>query len=229
MKGHEQIEELLAMEALGALDDEDAPTLSRALAEHGPDCAECAQLRRELGEVAGRLAFALDPASVREEIQEDILRAGPSKPLRRVRMIRPGLVAAAAAILVAVGAVGGYLLAPRQQPEIAELARFLARSDVRVVRFDGDEGNLAAAVAPREGYLFGSNLPALPEGRTYELWMIRGQSPVKGLCLEPREGVVLAGFQANLAGSDALAVTVESASCPSQPTTDPIFLAPLEV
>jgi anti-sigma-K factor RskA len=229
MRDHERIEELLALEALGALEEEDARALSRALEEHGPDCSECARLRRDLGDVAGRLAFALDPVVVKEEIREDILRAGRERPLRRVLVLRRGLIAAAAALLVLVGAVGGYVLAPRQQPETAALAAFLARPDVRVVRFEGARGNLAAAISAREGFLFGSELPPVPESRVYELWMIRGETPVRGVCVQPRDGVVVARFEGAVTASDVLAVTVESESCPSSPTTDPLFVAPLQV
>jgi anti-sigma-K factor RskA len=230
MTDHDRIEELLALEALDALEEEDAEALARALEQHGPDCPECARLRRELGDVAGRLAFALDPVVVRDEIRENILgeeRRG--RALRRAILLRPGLVAAAAAVLVVVGALGGYLLAPRQQPEVAALAEFLARPDVRVVRFEGAAGNLAAAVTSREGFLFGSGLPPVPEARVYELWMIRGETPVRGVCVEPRDGVVVARFEGAVTASDVLAVTVESDSCPSSPTTDPIFVAPLQV
>lgn len=229
MRDHDRIEELLTLEVLGVIESEDAEALARALEEHGLDCPECAQLRRKLGDVAGRLAFALDPVAVREEIREDILTAEPGKPLRLARKWRTALVAVAAAVLVVLGAVGGYLLAPRQQPEVAALARFLSRPDVRVVRFEGSGGNLAAAVAPREGFLFGSELPSPPEGRVYELWMIRGDTPVRGLCVEPRDGVIVARFEGAVTASDVLAVTVESVSCPSSPTTDPIYVAPVQI
>lgn len=229
MTDHDQIEELLALEALSALESEDAETLARALEDHGPDCPECAGLRRELGDVAGRLAFALDPVAVRDEIREDILRAGPERQLRRALILRPRLVAAAAAVLVAVGALGGFLLAPRQQPDVAALAEFLSRQDVRVVRFEGAAGHVAAAVAPREGFLFASDLPPIPGGRVYELWMIRGETPVRGLCVEPRDGTVVARFEGAVGASDVLAVTVESESCPTSPTTEPIFVATLQV
>jgi anti-sigma-K factor RskA len=228
MRDHDRIEELLTLEVLGVIESEDAEALAQALEEHGLDCPKCAQLRRELGDVGGRLAFALDPVAVREEIREDILSAEPGKPPRLARKWRTTLVAAAA-VLVALGAVGGYLLAPRQQPDVEALARFLSRPDVRVVRFEGSGGNLAAAVAPREGFLFGSELPFPPEGRVYELWMIRGDTPVRGLCVEPREGIVVARWEGAVAASDVLAVTVESASCPSSPTTDPIYVAPLQI
>jgi anti-sigma-K factor RskA len=229
MMDHERVEELLTLDALGGLESEDAEALARDLAEHGPDCRECARLRRELGDVGGRLAFALDPVPVRADIRENILSAEPGKLLRRVRVFRPSLVAAAAAVLVAVGALGGYLMAPSQQPDVAALAEFLSRSDVRVVRFEGADGNVAAAVAPREGFLFASDMPPLPSGRVYELWMIRGETPVRGLCVEPRDGVVVARFEGPITASDVLAVTVESESCPSSPTTDPLFVAPLQV
>jgi anti-sigma-K factor RskA len=226
MKSHEQIEELLAAEALGALDADDAEALSRLLVEHGPECAECRRLRRAYGDVAGRLAFAVDPAPVREAMAEEVLRA--ERPPHREWGLRAALVGAAAAALIAVGAVGGYLLAPAQEADVTELARFLARPDVRVVRFQGPSGNLGAAVAPGEGFLVGSDLPALAEGRVYELWAIRGRTPVRSACVEPRGGVVVARFEADLSGSDALAVTVEPETCPSRPSTAPLYQAPLQ-
>jgi hypothetical protein len=225
MKSHESIEELLAAEALDALDADDAEALSRLLAEHGPECAECRRLRRAYGDVAGRLAFALDPTPVREGMAEGVLRA--ERP-GRVRGLRAALVGAAAAALLAVGAAGGYLLAPRPDADVTELARFLARPDVRVVRFQGPSGNLGAAVAPGEGFLVGSDLPALAEGRVYELWAIRGRTAVRSACVEPRGDVVVARFEADLSGSDALAVTVEPETCPSRPSTAPLYQAPLQ-
>jgi hypothetical protein len=225
MRSHERIEELLAAEALGALDADDAEALSRLLAEHGPECTECRRLRRAYADVAGRLAFVLDPAPVREGMAEDVLRAGRPGPVRR---LRAALVGVAAAALLVVGAVGGYLLAPRQDADLTELARFLARPDVRVVRFQGPSGNLGAAVAPGEGFLVGSDLPDLAEGRVYELWAIRGRTPVRSACVEPQGDVVVARFEADLSGSDALAVTVEPETCPSRPSTAPLYQAPLQ-
>jgi hypothetical protein len=226
MRDPERIEELLALEALDALDGEDVEELGRALEEQGPEGAEWARLRRAYGDVAGRLAFALDPVVVRDDLPGDILSERQAKPMRRVSVLRASLVAGVAAVLVAAGAVGGYLFAPRQAAEVADLGRFLARADVQVFRFEGRSGSLVAAVAPQEGFLVGSDLPALPGERVYELWIVRDQTHSKGLCFEPRDGTVAAHFQADVRGSDALAVTAESASCPSQPTTKPIFLLP---
>lgn len=229
MRDHDRIEELLTLEALDALENEDAAALTQALHEHGPDCSECARLQRELGDAGGRLAFALDPVAVRVGLREDILSAQPGRLLRRVLVLRRGVAALAAATLVILGAVGGYLLSPRPQPEVAALAGFLSRPGVRVVRFEGTGANVSAAVGPGEGFLLASDLESPPEGRVYELWMIRGTTPVRGLCVEPRDGVVVAPFEGPITTSDVLAVTVESDSCPSSPTTEPIFVAPLQV
>jgi Anti-sigma-K factor rskA len=228
MTHNERVEELLALEALDALDDEDGKALSRALAEHIPDCSECARLRREFGDAAGRLAFALHPVAVREEIVEDILRAERGIPIRRARKWRTAFVVAAAVVLVAVGAGGGYLLALSGKPDVSAVARFLARADVRLVRFEGAQGDLAAAVAPDEGFLFGSDIPALPEGRVYELWVIRDGAAVKGGCVEPRDGIVAAWFEADVSRGDALAVTIEPTSCLARPSTEPVYVAQLQ-
>ena len=59
-RDHALIDELLAVRALGGLDEDDAAVLERELAAHG-DCAECRRLEAEHTEVAGMLALALDP------------------------------------------------------------------------------------------------------------------------------------------------------------------------
>jgi len=127
MSDHERIEELLALEALDALELEGEEALAREVEAHGPDCEACAVLRREYRNAAGRLPFALDPVAVRDELGEDILKAGrpvllarPAGPLRG-RRLRALFVAAAAAAFAALGAVGGYVLAPRQDTEAAVL------------------------------------------------------------------------------------------------------------
>lgn len=232
MRDHERIEELLALEALEALDARAAEALARELAGHGPSCPECHRLRREYGDVGGRLAFALEPMPVPEEIVEEILRSreeAPFVPVPRRRSVGRALLGAAAAVvLFVVAAAGGYLLGVRQGPDALALAEFLSRPDVQVVRFDGTGGDLAAAVAPGAGgYLFGSNLAPLPEDRLYALWMIRRGSAVRGACLIPEHGSLLAPVDIDVTGAELLAVTVESTACPSQPTSDPILTAPL--
>jgi hypothetical protein len=100
--------------------------------------------------------------------------------------------------------------------------------DARVVVFEGEgEGALALAYRPgnRGVYLVGS-LDPQPGDRAYELWTFRGDTPVPGGCFRPgADGSVFEFLDAEIEPTPLMAVTVESASCPSAPTTDPILIA----
>jgi hypothetical protein len=240
-RDHSAIEELLSVEVLGGLDDRDREALYREMAEHGPECPECRALRVELREIAGRLAFALDPMPVREGLEDETVALartqGEAVPLRRVRGGRAGLwltrkrhrrginplIAAAAAVVLFLG---GWLA--REVITAGGPAFDVAKA--RVVAFQGEAGNLAVAYRPGQtgAYVFGSNLEAPPSDRVYEVWMFQDGTPVRGACFRPESGgTLLTYLDANLETSQQMAVTVESASCPSAPTTQPIFTADL--
>ena len=241
-RDHALIEELLSVDALDGLDDADRALLDRERTAHGA-CEECATLEAELSEVAGRLGLSLEPVSVRAGMVDDILgtagRPGissesPGEPgrletvpvdlERRGRRAGPpwrGLVAVAAAFVLFAG---GWLVHDATSSGGGELA------GARFVRFEGEAGTLAIAYEPgRSGVLlFGSDLPDPGEDRVYEIWMIAGEDPpVSGGCLRPDDGRILIFVDADVATADLMAVTVEPASCPSAPTTDPVLTAPL--
>jgi hypothetical protein len=98
-----------------------------------------------------------------------------------------------------------------------------------IVAFQGERGELAMAYTPGErgALVWGAGLPDPGGGKTYELWMIEGGNPVRGACLAPTDGAVAAYLDADLSSAELMAVTVESAECPSAPTTNPIFTAEL--
>ena len=243
MRDHSAIEELLSAEVLGGLDDRDREALYREMGEHGPDCAECRQLRDEYGEVAGRLAFAMDPAPIRPELEEETVELarmrGEAVPYRRVRGGRAGLwlvrrrhrrphilrplVAAAAAVLLFFGGWAARDLIEGGGPPFDV-------TTARVVTFQGEAGDLAVAYRPGQtgAYVFGSNLQAPPSNRVYEVWMFQEGTPVRGACFRPKPGgTSLTYLDANLETAQQMAVTVESPSCPSAPTTQPILTADL--
>jgi hypothetical protein len=229
MWDHERIEELISARALGGLEPDEGATLASLMEEHGPDCAECARLQAESAEVAGRLAFALDPAPVRPGLEDETvgLALGSSEPApvptrrRRARLrLRPLVAAAAALVLFAGGWVLGATLS--EEPGVP--------SNATVVAFEGEPGSgtLSVAYTPGEAgaYLLGSDLPAPPEGRVYELWMIQDGAPVAGPCLVPSaDGSLFAFVDAELAATDVMAVTVEPSTCSTAPTTDPVYIA----
>jgi Anti-sigma-K factor rskA len=235
MRSHEQIEELMAVRALGGLDPEDDETLRHEMADHGPGCAECRRLESEYAEVAGRLAFALDPVPVRAGLEDEVMDrarhvdgeplapAGPARPVRprSNRWLRP--VAAIAASLVLFAA--GWAVGSRGGDDAGTL------EDTRVAAFEGaGSGSLSVAYRPGEDgvYLLGSGLEPPPDGMVYEVWMFQEGTPVPATCFTPSpEGTVFTFVEAELGTTDAMAVTVEPSSCPSAPTSEPILTAPI--
>ncbi len=240
MRDHTEIEELLALEALGGLEHDDRAHLDALLADHGPD-AECAELREGFADTAAMLGAGLEPTSVSAGLEEQtVVRAladtpgggsaggdgGPTAIAPSHRR-RNALVAIAAAIvLVAVGALGGYLAAPRN-PE-----SFIGQEGVQIVPFapsDGTAGAMTLAVSPdgTKGYVLGSGLAAPPSGKTYELWTIKGKTPTSLGCVVPTNGQVVFPVSGSFSTADVAALTVESSVCPSAPTTSPVMVATL--
>jgi anti-sigma-K factor RskA len=244
MRDHTEVEELLALEALGGLEPDDRARLDALLAEHGLDCAECADLRAGFADTAAMLGAGLEPAPTSVGLEDRTVAAaladrpqtgvvapdagdgGPAAiaPSRRPR--RTFIAIAAAVVLVAVGALGGYLAAPRNNQQAPTLA------DFRVVPFapsDGTPGAMTLAVAPdgTSAYVLGSGLTAPPKGKTYELWTIEGKTPTSLGCVVPADGQVTLPVTGSFGTADVAAVTVEPDACPSAPTTSPVMVATL--
>jgi anti-sigma-K factor RskA len=238
-RGHDLIEELVVADALGGLDEAGRRNLDRELAMHGPDCAQCRALVAEYREVAGRLAFALDPAPLSAGAEDRLLEAAREARPRsapggvgsrgRLASVRPGrrsgsegsarrwvATAAVAAGLAVLGGFAGFRLAPKS-------------GDLRAVAFAPQGGQqLAVIYEPGASHAFvvGANLPAPPAGKTYELWY----QPATGAPMrpagtfEPTDGRVVARADV---GTEfvALAVSVEPDGGSPHPTTDPVFVA----
>lgn len=228
---HALIEELLSARALGGLDTDDEQTLARELAAHGVDCAECRRIQDECDEVAGRLAFALDPVAVPEGFEDRVARRaigrrGESRrPPAVVRGWARGLVAVAASVALLSG---GWVLRGAVGPGVPDPAAFIRAA--KVVNFQGSGGTLAIAYRPGESgaYLFGAGLATPQPGRTYELWRFQEDTPISTGCFQPEAGgTLIRFFDTSLGEANQMAVTVESTSCPSAPTTTPILTADL--
>jgi hypothetical protein len=238
-ESHERIEEMLAAQALGGLSPAEEAELDRLRAEHGLDCEECLRIEAGYREVAGRLAFALDPAPVREGMEEDLVdRAMGSRPTLPV--LRPALgrrlvaVAAVVAILVA-GGIGGYLIGRPAGPsaDAQALAAFVAQRGTKVLPFHGTgHGSLKLAVRPGSttAFVFGSEIPEAPSGKVYELWTFRGSGrPVPSGTFSGGGDIVVLAVGTNPVEASAMAVTVERAPGATQPTRQPILSAPITV
>jgi hypothetical protein len=236
-RDHAVIEELLAVRSLGGLDGDDVERLESELASHG-DCEECRRLEAEFDETAGRLGFALEPMAVDPEQADEILRRAThpatqdvapvsvAPPIDELGARRSGrgrtwvaLAAAAVAVVLVIGAVA--IFGPMRSTEVT------ASTSQTVVGFTGDAGELAMAYEPgKPGALFvGSDFPDPGPGNVYAIWMLQGSNAVSGGCVRPHDGSIVAFEDADLSGTDQMAVTVEPASCPSQPTSAPILVS----
>jgi len=214
-RDHERIEELLAADALGGLDPSDREELARLRAEHGA-CEECERLEAGFAETAGRLAFALEPAPVGDDVADGILRRAAEPRSRGVRrgIARP-LVAVAAVLILLVAVL---VIRDVTRPDRFTVAFAGSSSAELQMRFTpGDDG----------ARLRGTGFEALPADQAYELWAIRDGTPIRATCFIPSHGQVQLSLSTPVEGSDVMAVTVESSSCPGAPTTDPILTADL--
>jgi hypothetical protein len=76
--------------------------------------------------------------------------------------------------------------------------------------------------------VIGTGLPTPPDGQVYEVWTIAGDTPTSLGCVVPSDGHIAQKVQGAFSTADVAAVTVESAACPSAPTTDPVQIATLQ-
>ena len=238
---HDLIEELVVADALGGLDEAGLRELERELAAHGPACEECRILIAEYGEVAGRLAFAIEPLPLAAGAEDRLIQmARETMPLPRVaeRPVQtrewpspalPGrtgrgtgrarrwiATAAVAAVLALLAGLAGYNLAPKA-------------ADLRAVAFQAQGAQQLAVVyqpGSTQALVVGTNLTPLPAGKVYELWYQPSpDAPMHPAGLfEPKDGKVVA--RATVGESFvALAVSVEPDGGSPAPTTAPVFLA----
>ncbi len=248
MRDHTEIEELLAARALGGIDDADRHRLAELLATHG-ECDECLRIERESVEVAAHMAAALTPSPVPPQLEDRVLgraRAAGTpgagrhtneipprereiravEPTRRARRwLRPLASAAAAIALFAAG----WVTASGTASSRSGRAFPLGGTRVAVLQGTG-AASLAAVYRPGSNgvALVGDGFEPAPGGRTYELWLFRGETPVRMGCFRPRaDGEVVAFVDGSVSGGRSLAVTQEPGTCPAAPSAPPILTAPI--
>lgn len=250
---HERIEALIAADVLDGLDEPDRREMEALLSEHGPDCEACRRLLVEYGDVAGGLALALDPVPMPAGVEERLMAAARATPqqagsgptsasaatargtgARSVpRIGRTGRwlagVAAAACLLLVAGLIGYHLgQSPAVNDQRAAFQQFVAEPGTRYVNLTGTDGGtvtVAYRSGESRGWIVGTNVPAAPDGKVYELWAKPGAGqPMQpaGLFV-PSDGNVLA--PATVAGSfTVLAVSTEPPGGSRRPTSQPVYV-----
>ena len=229
MRDRAELEELLAVEALGGLEPGDRVRLGELLGLNRDEQAEIEELRAGFAGTAAMLATGLPPTALSADLEQRTVDAAlttrtSTAPPRRSRA---ALAAVAAALLIAVGALAGYLAAPSSDVEA-----FMNQEGTTFTPFEpagGGTGTMTLVVGADKhtAYVIGAGVSAPPSGDVYELWTIAGKTPTSLGCLVPDDGFISQKVTGDFATADVTAMTVESSACPSAPTTQPIQVATL--
>lgn len=236
----EHLEELAALDALGALDGDDVSAWRKASAED----PGASQLRDELADVAARLSLLASevpaPAALRERVMDAVFASGKAKANEISRNNDNGFTsgwgawaaAAAVALLALAGAAG---TTARKESVVVRDARPDAGTPFVALDGYGEYAKAKASVVWDSGqrgwWMQAEGLPALPSTHRYRVWAIGentgevydcGELPASGgygrvfLSPDPRVGS-MRGF----------AVSIESAGTnPKAPGTPAILITP---
>ncbi len=225
------IHELTAGYALDALD----PDERREYEAHLADCQRCREELASLAQATEALAIAASgpapPPGLRDRILEGSRTEAqvvvPFEPRRR----RTVPVLAAAAAMAAVVALSVGLWAARLSGDLDDArsalereraaAAVLADPEARTVALQAGDGRL---VVGSEGgaVLVLDGMDPAPAGKTYELWIIEGDTPQRAGLFPGREGTDVVGVDGTVEEGDIVAVTIEDAGGVNAPTTTPI-------
>jgi hypothetical protein len=233
---HEEIEELLAGYALGALSGEDAAATDRLLTDHVPGCPRCRDALHGFRAAAGELALDATPASPPDLVMARIRRGLEEPPA--VRRRRGPWWAAAVAAVAALGLLGWNLGLTHQVSEAQEfqatmLDGILTAADPRSesVRLTSEEGpdNLYLAYIPEgnRAFLMGTNVEAPSAGHVYWVWFgANGEwTPVRWFV--PRDGLVAVEISQDLERYDRIWICQETEGDPVPTPSEPVWGAPV--
>jgi anti-sigma-K factor RskA len=224
-----ELRELATPYALDAVSDTERADIERRLRRAPRPIAQAfhAEVRAVRQTMAAMSsATAVDPPA---ELRARVLSAADSPPPRRLRW-RSTLLAAAASVLIAAGAMGiGLSLRPATAPTTAE--QVFAAPDVRTTSEPIPTGGTATVVYSRQkdaGVLVMNNVHPPAPGTVYQMWLlgdhgVRSAGTMNAAAVSPSTTAVLP----DLGNSTALAFTVEPGSGSPQPTGAVIAKLPL--
>lgn len=157
---------------------------------------------------------------------------GPEIVATRKGLPNPQVMLVVAAAIVLVVVISGitlvqqYRISDLKDPSLADTAQtVMSDPDSDRVDLVGEGVEVAAVLSSSgQGYLFGDDLPALPEGRAYQLWSVAGDAAVSLGVLGDDPDVV--AFTVPI-GAEAIAITDEPATGVAQPSQDPLAVGAL--
>jgi anti-sigma factor RsiW len=223
------IHELTAGYALDALDADERREFEAHLAE----CERCREDLASFWSVSEALALASSGPAPRADLRERILAAARAEPQvvvpfeprrRRALPALYGAVAVAAIALVAVGFWALRLSSDLDETRSAlerqrEAAAVVADPSARTVPLQAGDGRLVVTQDGRAALLV-SGLEPAPAGKTYEMWVIEGETPAPAGLFAGDEGAV--PVDGTVDAGDVVAVTIEDEGGATTPKLPPI-------
>jgi anti-sigma-K factor RskA len=207
---HDEVADLLALDAVGALEASERDGMERHLAT----CVACRQAAAQYADLASLLPAALEmvppPPRLRRSLMAQVYAEATASPRlswwRRVVASIPanraftvvGALAVVAAIAFGIWGATGRNALP------APVAYTVSGTTAT--------GELAVDATTKQAVLTVKGLPPLPRTEVYEVWLIPPQGAPKGVAfLSPslNGGGWTAVVQASLAGFKSIAATVE--------------------
>lgn len=233
-----RFEELKSVYVLGALTEEEQQEFEKHLAAYPARRAEV----DELAAVAGLIALYPEerdpPADLRRRIMSLVdteattpHARGTSGFAKLWELLRPQNLALGAAALLVIGLFSWSMLLRGETQDLrSQVQEMQASQDAQTIELEGT-GTLQVAQAQlvtledNRAVLMAEDMPPLPEGKTYQIWVIEDEAPKPSGLFKAAEGPVATVVETPLKGADAVAVTIEPEGGSPRPTSDPMLVA----
>ena len=224
--------------AVDAVDDLERAMFERHLAQCGTCRAEVDSLR-EAGALIAETAAVAPPAALRARVLAGVESIRPLPPViaagahqaRSTRRRFPALVAAAAA-LIAFGAVGASVVHPWSSDDpISEVSAGPVPDAPDAETFTsplaaGGKVTIVRSKALNKAVLSVDGLAALPEGQTYELWLIHDNKMIPAG--RTNGDVTSFLFEGDARNASGAGITIEPTGGSTVPSADVVAIVPFE-
>lgn len=149
---------------------------------------------------------------------------------RRTRRVLTGLAAAALVLVVALGGWVVTLVNDQRAQQVAaqQITDLLAAPDAKIYAAQLDGANVSYVVSQdrNQAVFVSDDLESPGDGKVYQLWTIQGDDPTsQGLVAG--SGAVTHWFDAPVSGAQLMAVTIEPVDGSAAPTTTPLAVVEL--
>ena len=236
---HERFEELKEAFVLGALPEGERREFEEYLTSHPERQAEI----EELGAVAGLLALSPEEHEPSLELRRRIMNAVEAEAVRPPASRRSWLtkvreflgvrnLALGAATMLVIGLFSWSMLLRGEVQDLQGRLQSLQNQPQgpQMVKLEGSgtQQGAQAKVVTLEGdraVLVVEDMPPVPEGKTYQVWVIEDEVPKPSGLFKPEQDSVAAVVKHPVGGGDVIAVTVEPEGGSPQPTTRPMLSA----